>query len=616
MGLSAKTNKQAILIPTQPSCAVVNITGISGIPEQKDTSVRAWMEVDAGNGIRFKKRVIIKLNGETSIAKPKRNFSALFCEDEWAGHKTTSIKIGDWVAQDGFHFKAFYTSITKGETPVCYKLYQKILETKPQTRRAPFMDYYSEDEIIDIFNSKDQKQKEAFSARCFPDGFPCIINMNGQFYGIYSWQLKKHRGNYHLGRNKTDNIHLDGYLGTSEIWSGKIRWDKFKIRNPHPKNDKWTLLCQDGTPYDGDHPAELMGTDSPLYDSKNESCRKSAETKAHIVALSKYMSEIRTYEKAYNKATDNDKAAALQTLRKEIEKRFSMEWMIDYLILQVFIQNGDAIRKNWQWTTWGDIDGTVRWYVNPYDLDFAFGIVSTTGFVTKEPTKPFYGKDTNTPARYVWDYYLDDMKSRYAQLRKSGVLSHDTVWELMKDWTDRVGAGNYAKEAQRWPEMPCNRDSHISPDWTYTNVSYIAFYDKYGSKDWRSTKTYYKGAYTRYKGRCYQAIKDNVGHEPDEKFSQWWEDVTIKPGLYKRGDKIFDGQCNFFEFRATKDIVVSEDSNNNSRQDHLTGAPFTMFYSSYPHEGGTHDRPDRIKRWLKDKIRQMDKQMDYRDSSN
>ena len=601
-----------IYIPKQPTCAIVNLTGITSLPTQKGTDVQAWMEVWDGNGVYFKKRVILGLNGDSSRAKEKTHFSADFCEDEWLGEETTDIKIGEWVKQDGFHFKANYTSITKGECPVSYKLFENFLKTKPFNRRAPYMEYYTEDSILHIINGSDDKLKEQFSARCYPDGFPCIVNLNGEFYGIYSWQLKKHRDNYNLKRNHTDHIHIEGVLGQSEFWNGKISWGVLEVRNPKPKKSKWSLMCKNGSIYDGDNPKELMDEDSEYYDDSDESCVNTATTKAHIVNLSKYMSEIADFEAIYNKAQDYDKENALAVLKNEIEKRFSMEWMIDYILLQVLIQNSDCTRKNWQWVSWGEIDGKMKWYVLPYDLDHAFGVLATTAFTLTDPSKPTYGKGTKTPARYVWDYYMDEMKARYAELRNSSAISYETVWGLMKDWIERVGADNYEKEAQRWSEMPCNRDAHISSNWEWTGTSYLSYFDGANTNGWNKSKNFSAGAYTKYNYRCYKSLKsNNVGHTPNEKDSEWWDDVTIKPGTYKAGDVVFDGRCNFYQFRALTDIVVSEDITNDNRQDHLTGVPFEKFYSKYLYEGGVYDTPERIEKWIKDKIELMDEQMDY-----
>ena len=588
-----------IVIPEQPRCAVVNITGTDALPKTRSANIKAWMEVWDGRGHYFKKRVILKLNGDSTIQKEKKNFAADFCEDEWIGEQTTNIKIGQWVTRDGFHFKAYHTSITKGEAPINYKLYDKFLATKPIDKRAPYLDYYSKKKITSALLNND----ESLQARCYPDGFPCIVYLNGKFYGIFSWQLNKHRDNFNLSRNKTDNIHLDGYLGADEIWNGDIAWNRFEVRNPKPKEDKWTLLCQDGTVYDGNNPKELMGTDAPTYNEADESCRNSAKTKENIVALSHYMQEISLCEEDYQ-----ENRITLEELKAEIDKRFSMEWLTDYIILINIIQNNDAIKKNWQWVTWGKIDGTVRWYVNPYDLDSSYGVTSTTAFSNSSANRVHIGESSNTPAKYVWLYFLDEMKARYAELRRANVISYDTMTGLFKDWTERVGAQNYQYEAERWPDMPCNRDNYISDKWARTGKSYITYQGR--NNTWTQGTTYSEGSHCKYEYRCYQSLKSgNKGHMPSAEDSEWWRDVTVKAGKYHKGDLIFDGRSNFYEFRALEDVEVTQ--GNDGRPDGLTDAPFGKFYPEYPYEGGVHDSIDRIFEWIKKKIQRMDAEMDY-----
>ena len=599
----------SIVIERQPDCALVNITGISSMPTSKGTDAHAWMEVWDNRGTYFKKKVLIDLQGNSTTFLEKKNFGVDFCEDDWVGDKTTDIKIGDWVTQDSYHFKAYHTSITKGEAPVAFKLYRKFMETKPETRRAPFMDYYTEDEIRQIQGDESHEDHEVFTARCFPDGFPCVVFLNGKYYGLFSWQLKKHRDNYYLSRNKTDNIHLDGMLGAAEFWDGNIAWTGIEVRNPKPKKTKWTLMCQDGTAYDKENPKELMGEDSPSYNKSDVNCVNTAQTKSMIISLSKYMGEIASYESVYQNSSSKKKAERLATLKEEIEKRFSMEYMIDYVILQNFIENHDACRKNWQWTTWGEIGGTVRWYANPYDLDHAFGIDTSEGSMLYEPSEKTYGIESNTPARYVWNYYLDEMKARYAELRQKGVLTYETVWGLMKDWVDRVGAENYAKESSRWPEMPCNRDKGVSPNWELTGVVRRSY--EGNPSNWDATVRYTADTYVKYNYRLYRSLQDkNKGHDPSEAGSAWWEDVCVKPGHYKKGSLVFDGRSNFFQFRALASVNVSEDATS-SRPDHLVETPFVKFYTSYPYENGTQDSVERIEQWIKDKIVSMDKQMGY-----
>lgn len=587
----------------QPSCALVNITGVSEMPERKNTNAPAWMEVWDGYGHYFKKKVILDMQGNSSGAFQKKNFSADFYEAD--GRIPTDIRIGDWVAQDSYHFKAFHTSITKGECPVSYHLYDLFLAAKPVNRRAPYMDYAPE-EWMDY----EESVAERGFARCYPAGFPCVVYLNGQFYGIFSWQLKKHRGNFNMGRNNTDHICLDGDVGPNDIWNGIVKWSSFEVRNPKPKEGKWILTDINGNPYDGNYPKELLGADSPIFDPTNSSHVNTARTKNHILALSHYMLEIAVFEKAYSEASTAEKATALSNVKKEIEKRFSMEWMIDFVLLANIVGNGDVIYKNCQWTTWGELDGTVRWYVNPYDIDVAFGVNATTAFWFYDSGKSEIGNGSSTPLRYVWAYYRDEMKARYAELRTAGVISYETIFGLLKDWCDRVGEENYAKEAGKWPEMPCNRDDGISENWSYTGKYYITFWGL--ESNWTTTSTYAEGSFCKYKYRCYKSLRpDNRGHMPNEENSVWWQDMSVKPGIYHTGDLVYDGRCNYYQFRALKDVEVTETPLSLNRMDHLQGAPFEKLYSCYPYEGGVHDSLERLSEWVKRKIISTDEQMSY-----
>ena len=95
-----------ITIP-KPICAYVNLIGVTTVPTSPKVTRNIWMEVYDGFGNYFKKRVQMGVQGRSSGRWPKRNFKTSFFDDEWVGDDTPDIKIGNWVDQDGFHFKAF-----------------------------------------------------------------------------------------------------------------------------------------------------------------------------------------------------------------------------------------------------------------------------------------------------------------------------------------------------------------------------------------------------------------------------------------------------------------------------------------------------------------------------
>ena len=89
------------------------------------------------------------------------------------------MRIGDWVRQSSFHFKAFYNDFLRGFGEVGYKVYElMIADRQPFWNRVGYVD--------------------ESRARCFPDGFPCAVYLNGTFYGVFAWQLKKSRKNMNM----------------------------------------------------------------------------------------------------------------------------------------------------------------------------------------------------------------------------------------------------------------------------------------------------------------------------------------------------------------------------------------------------------------------------------
>jgi hypothetical protein len=321
------------------------------------------------------------------------------------------------------------------------------------------------------------------------------------------------------------------------------------------------------------------------------------------------MNEIAELETIYNNCNPDEREMALTSLKVEIEKRFSMEWLIDYMILTRLIQNGDGTKKNWQWTTWGAIDGYLKCYPNPYDLDATFGIYST---FTNNPTTARIGQNTKTPARYVWDYYLSEMENRYAELRKAGVISFYSIVSLFKDWVDRVGAEHYKYEDDKWPNMPRNRDSHINPKWTYTNVNKFYWNDK--SSIWYRSTKYDVGNLIKHNHRLYKCIQANTNHVPGAAESEeYWEDLCVKEGTYNEGETVYDGYNCFYQFKVPKGqtITVTKDTSLSEREDGLVNTPFEKFYDVYPNEGGVHDSLERISSWISKKIQLMDGLMKY-----
>lgn len=246
------TDSAKIKLP-EPRCAYVNITGTGRMPTKKTEKLQAWLECYDGNGSYFKKRVMMSAQGNSSMGFVKKNVSVKFYEESWGEGKTTDITFGNWVKQDAFHLKAYYTDYFRGCGKIAYDIYDDI--TSDREKPLPWQ--------------RAGLTTASKKATCHPNGFPCYVYLNGNFYGLFVWSLKKDRKNMGQEKDNASHIHLDGKLTSKEIFNGTINWSMFEVRNPKG------LYCVETTQtegvasyklYDGDNPTELIDSTMPYYD--------------------------------------------------------------------------------------------------------------------------------------------------------------------------------------------------------------------------------------------------------------------------------------------------------------------------------------------------------------
>ena len=433
-----------------PTCAKVNIYTISGIetvPNSKTSNKKCFMQFFDGCGIYFNKKVIVNAQGNSSLGDPKKNLAIDICNDDWIGEDTCSVRFGDWVPQDSFHLKAYYYDTFVGIPTIGYKLYDEIVKTRgiqdDRTWKRALIP--NAGLLPSVLENEAISRRIDTGARCFPDGFPCILYFEGEFYGIFSWQLKKHRDNFAMDKKEANHIHLDGAISPSSFFlaNGNIDWDIWNYKKNDANNlrdgieirNPKSLICIDGSKYDFDSNAkELIGDDSELYDSQNKDMVRSAKVKKALVRASKYIPEILQF------ITDGK---SIEEIKSKIEEYFDVKSIIDYSIFTDITLNVDGLLKNWQWTTY---DG-IKWSVNPYDLDQTFGLKMS------EEAEPWIGHrstSTNDPYGLVCKYYNKEITERYAELRDKGVLNTNHIVNMLNNWSLGVGLENYKLEQEKW----------------------------------------------------------------------------------------------------------------------------------------------------------------------
>lgn len=461
---------------SEPRFAIVNITNIDSMPTIKTDNKKAFFEFWDMQGNYFKKHAILNAQGNSSLAFIKKNVSLDLCDDEWVGDETPKVRIGEWVPQDSFHMKAYYTDFFRGVGAVSYKLYDQIVRTRGNMYDRPWkkslLDMSKIGTTTKSFGNPHTGDYDLLTdtgARCFPDGFPVALYLNDKFYGIFSFQLKKHRDNYHMNKSTAEHVHLDGTLDDVTIFNGKenIDWSQFEIRNPKG------LYAIGGNKYDADVKQEEIAGETEVnawievgtlpngktIDSNiKKALQITAKVKKYIEnfadAIPAIKSAMNTYEASSKLEED------LNTFTDVYEKYFDKDNIIDYIIVSDLIGNVDGFRKNWQWFTY---DG-VKWWVGLYDCDSSFG-----GYFSGDRILDVFTNhiDTSTlyPNGYVIKYYNSELKSRYKKLADIGVISSDNIFSILRDWTMRIGSSFFKEEYKKWPDSPCINNSIVRSDY-------------------------------------------------------------------------------------------------------------------------------------------------------
>ena len=285
-----------------------------------------------------------------------------------------------------------------------------------------------------------------------------------------------------MNKKNYSQVHLDGVISGSSIlnangdaskinWDASDSWNGFEIRNPK------TLYLMDGTKYDADvNSGELIDNTSEYYDSTNKDHVNTAKTKKIILDFSKIMTYLRSADSSYEASS---KTTADVTAFKEIfETYFDVKNLVDYLVVSDVVNNWDGFEANWQWFTY---DG-IKWFVGIYDCDNTMGNWWQLIQFTSEPStvhQPYHPwpegggtKITGYMIDYLIKFYTEELESRYAELRNSGLFTVNHIIGLITDWIARIGnKETFEKEWTKWPDFIKIDSIFRVQKWLETSIS-------------------------------------------------------------------------------------------------------------------------------------------------
>ena len=307
----------------------------------------------------------VKWQGSSSLAYPKKNYTVTFDAEH-------PVDAG-WGSQRKYCFKANYVD-NSGALNVCgAKLWAAIVASR-HTHQAMTHTAPNNGAV---------------------DGFPCVIMLNDEFLGLYTWNIPKDPWAYGMGSGAAE------YIVTAEDHCAATQFNA---------------------------PAELDGTDFKL----------------------EYAPE--------NVSADTVKAS-LNTMISEVEidkwNHFDLGTAIDYMIFSALIANTDGVDKNFILTTYNG----SNWWLNAYDLDSILGnFWNGTKYYSPagdNDNKTSFAWLANTSELFhiILTEHKAELIQRYNTLR-AGILSEESVFLTFYNFCAAIPQAVIGMDNTKWPLKP------------------------------------------------------------------------------------------------------------------------------------------------------------------
>ena len=332
-----------------------------------------------------------KWQGSSSLSYDKKNYTIKFDE--------AFEVVEGWGAQKKYCLKANWIDASHARNVVSAKLWGQVVAS-----RTPAND---------------------FLAACpnygAVDGFPVIVTLNGEFIGLYCWNIPKDAWMYGMGSGEKEAILCANM---------HVAATRFKAE----------AVC-DGSDFELEYVTD--------------------ENNAGWV--------VESVNRMINACINSDGT----DLDSTVSQYLDLNSIMDSMIFTALGRGHDNTDKNY---TLYCKDG-VQWGMGQYDLDCLFGIMWDG--------KSFMGANEwnlsldwwsihNRAAELIYKHKRAELKARYTELRK-GVLSDDNVINAFANFIGAIPANVYAAEQERWPGIPNTsaNNLHQITSWFVRRAAYI-----------------------------------------------------------------------------------------------------------------------------------------------
>jgi hypothetical protein len=334
----------------------------------KDNEVSLTYECKDKDGNTKTGSCTMKWQGSSSIAYEKKNYTIKF--------DNAFEVVSGWGSQKKYCLKANFIDHSHARNVVSAKLWGQVVKSRA---------------------SVDSRLSALPNAGAV-DGFPIIIILNGEFHGLYTWNIPK-----------------DGWMFGM---SGTTAQQAIVCADKYVDATAFKAL------------AVLDGSDFELEYSSDE------QSEWVKTSLNRMLQTV-----------INSNGSDLDTT---ISQYLDIDSAIDYIIHTVLIEAADCVQKNYLLATY---DG-VKWFFSAYDMDSTFGLHwHGKDFSSLTSTPTFQTWKENKLMNLLLTKKRDAINARYEYLR-ANALSEPNVAKTFWNFGCLIPKPILLKDVEKWTSIP------------------------------------------------------------------------------------------------------------------------------------------------------------------
>ena len=332
-----------------------------------------------------------KVQGTTSATFPAKNFTFKFYSDEECSSKQ-KIDVG-WGEQYKYCFKKNWVDTTHTRNLAGARIAYDMVESRPSSE----------------FKTNLQTSPRNGAV----DGFPCKLYINGEFWGLYTWNIPKDTWMFNMSNDNPNHMVLcaeknnNGDMSVAYSTQFRKSWDGID-------GNEWSVEA---------------GT---LTDSLKNS---------------------------FNNAINFVMTASDEEFKANISNHFDLYSLLDYYLFSYLTCHYDGLGKNMLMATY---DG-VHWGACLYDMDSIFGATYDGGsfMASNRPCPSGYQETNSLLWQRIEKCFINELKERYFELRK-GALSLGNIITHAEEIYDLVSDRVFNDDKAKWTGLPSQSTNTIT----------------------------------------------------------------------------------------------------------------------------------------------------------